>query len=277
MPNPSLSFLDSRHGQVSVLDNKSSGPPILFMHGNSSCKEIFSKQFDSQIGKNYRCIAFDLPGHGMSRDADLAKDSYKVSSYAELAMELISDLGIDSIAVVGWSLGGHIGLELMGRSDRVKALLISGTPPIALVDVGAAFLASESAELTSLEEYTEAEAIKYTEATCGAAYDDFMLDAVRRTDGRSRSLMVKALISGDGINQRDEVECNSTPLAIVNGDLDPFLNPSFFNSVNFKNLWKGQVHEIPGAGHAPFYTHHLAFNLLLDQFLNENVLGNRNI
>src|ERR671930_1110475 len=54
---------------------KSTGIPILFIHGWSQNHVCWSKQYDSALKDDARIIALDLRGHGMS-DAPLQTDQY---------------------------------------------------------------------------------------------------------------------------------------------------------------------------------------------------------
>ena len=87
---------------------------MLLIHGNSACKEIFARQFESRLTQGYRLIAFDLPGHGASADAAEPQRTYNIPWwYADVALEVLQRFGVDHLAVFGWSLGGHVGIELL--------------------------------------------------------------------------------------------------------------------------------------------------------------------
>jgi pimeloyl-ACP methyl ester carboxylesterase len=48
------------------------GKPILFIHGLSGCGLVWGRQLGSELGRDFRLVAMDLRGHGMSakpRDA----------------------------------------------------------------------------------------------------------------------------------------------------------------------------------------------------------------
>ena len=54
--------VDTSHGRLDCVETRGAGTTVLFIHGNSSCKEIFARQLGSELGSRYRMIAFDLPG-----------------------------------------------------------------------------------------------------------------------------------------------------------------------------------------------------------------------
>lgn len=263
--------IETSHCKIAVEKSTGSGAPILLIHGNSSCKEVFKNQMQGAIGSTCECIAMDLPGHGNSSNAKNPELTYTMSGYADVALEVMEALGIDAFAVLGWSLGGHIGIEMMSRSDRLTGLLISGTPPISKdpADMDNAFLPSEHMAFTGQEILSQEEADLYAHATCGstARYEEFLGEAVRRTDGRARRIMMEAVMRGDGADQRQVVEHDPTPLAIVNGADEPMVNNAYLKLISYKNLWEGKVHLIPDAGHAPFWESPGEFDELLNRFI----------
>ena len=42
------------------------GPPILFIHGWSQNQLCWARQYESELAEEFRLVAFDLRGHGMS-------------------------------------------------------------------------------------------------------------------------------------------------------------------------------------------------------------------
>jgi pimeloyl-ACP methyl ester carboxylesterase len=66
------------------------------------------------------------------------------------------------------------------------------------------------------------------------------------------------------------LKSGAEPIAVIAGQDDPAINNDYIiNEVSFANLWRSQVHLIPGAGHAPHYHQSEAFNALLAAFLNK--------
>ncbi len=258
--------------KIAITESDSSGPPVLMIHGNSSCKEVFRNQLIGTIGRTYRCIAMDLPGHGNSDNARNPETVYCMEGYADTALELMGILGCDQFAMLGWSLGGHIGLEMLDRSkDRLTGLLVTGTPPIGKGEkaVGEGFKPSEHMHLAGQREFTDQEVEAYARATCGinAPFEGFLRDAVARTDGRAREMMLSRFVAGTGCNQQEVAVHAPVPLAIVNGADEPFVNNEFVSSLHYDSLWENNVHLIDGIGHAPFWEAPRSFDPYLKRFL----------
>ena len=116
------------HGSLAVEESSQGDIPVLLIHGNSSCRGVFRHQLQGRLAQNYRLIAFDLPGHGQSSNAPDPTQSYTRPGLADAAVELLEKLGVTEEIVFGWSLGGHIGIEMVPRFSGMRGLMVTGTP-----------------------------------------------------------------------------------------------------------------------------------------------------
>ena len=66
------------------------------------------------------------------------------------------------------------------------------------------------------------------------------------------------------------------PVAIMNGDDDPFLNHHYIAGLPYGNIWRGQPTDIKGGRHAPFFNQPAAFNAELEAFMRAAV-NNRDL
>ena len=82
------------------MERGGSGIPIVFLHGNGFCKEVFNFQFESNRLSQNRLLAIDLPGHGASPDFD---DPFAVYNYAGMAKHVIKTL-----STLEWSVRRHL-------------------------------------------------------------------------------------------------------------------------------------------------------------------------
>jgi pimeloyl-ACP methyl ester carboxylesterase len=101
------------HGSLAVEESGQGSIPVLLIHGNSSCRGVSRHQLQGRLAQNHRLIAFDLPGHGQSSNAPDPTQSYTHPGFADAAIELLGKLGVTEAIVFGWSLGGHIGIEMV--------------------------------------------------------------------------------------------------------------------------------------------------------------------
>jgi pimeloyl-ACP methyl ester carboxylesterase len=266
------------HGTIAWWDGgNAAGPAVLLIHGNSSSKRIFEKQFESGLADTYRLVAFDLPGHGESDDAANPEGTYYIAGFASAIMEAVDAIGIKTAAVVGWSLGGHIALEMLARWPGATSAFIFGTPPIPNNPDRAlsAFLPSEHMGLTFQEGFTNDEAKVFTELNFNdpKVATDWMIAEAKRADGQFRPLMFQSAMEGRNLDEEEIAGTCEKPLAVAHGENDAYVSYDFLTSVTYRNLWRGTVQVIPGASHTPQWESPDAFNALLSDFLAEAAAG----
>lgn len=266
--------IETRHGRISIKETDGKGHAILLIHGNSSCKEVFRWQLESELGRQYRMIAMDLQGHGESENASDPERSYTIPAYAETAVEVLRAREAGNAVVLGWSLGGHIGIEMIRLLPEMCALAFSGTPPAGPgeEELAVAFTPQPHMSLTSKEVFNEEEAKTYAKHIYGddLSPDSVLSKTVKRTDGIARTIMVKNFSSvGGGYPQRQAVETWSHPIAVIQGSDEPFFKNSYLEGIKWGNLWEGHVHIVEGGGHAPFWARPDAYNEILARFLKD--------
>ena len=266
---------DAGYGEICVVDNEAAGPAILFIHGNSGCKEVFHHQFNSSLAQKYRMITFDLPGHGASDDAAVPNDVYRMATMTPIIRKLLEALDARGAVLVGWSLGGHLAIELAGAYPEHKGMVISGTPPFGpgRGEIALAFNATEEMALTDKDEFDAADAALYAGAILGseAAKEKIFTDAVVRTDGAMRTVSIGDWAMNDdaGLYQKTVVAEWAHPIAVIQGESEPFVNTDWMKKVTWGNLWRGKYHIVKGAGHAPFLEASEDYNKLLERYLKE--------
>ncbi len=256
------------HGVIAVEENSAHGPKVLFLHGNSTCRAVFRKQFMDDILGSYHLIALDLPGHGESGDAVDPKRTYSRPGLADACLEVMAAMGIRSAVIVGWSLGGHIAIEMLSRSAGIDGIMVTGTPPVG-DNITEGFRRRPLGGLAGEAELTSEEAVEFAHAIMGPHLEPFIPNTIRRTDKHFRPLLVSGAMKGQGANQRDVLSATSVPTAIVNGALDDIVNLDYVKSVPYGNLWNDTCIRIPRASHAPFWEVPASFNALLRNFLDD--------
>src|SRR5256886_10339338 len=81
------------------------GPPILFIHGWSQNHLCWARQYESALAGEFRLVAYDLRGHGMS-EAPLEPGYYTDGKlWAEDVAAIIEELDLGRLVLVGWSYG----------------------------------------------------------------------------------------------------------------------------------------------------------------------------
>ena len=169
----------------------------------------------------------------------------------------------------GWSLGGHIGIEMVPCFPGMRGLMVTGAPPVGPNNMAQGFNSSPNRGAAGKQDLSEADIEAFLQAIFGKSAEPFLHDAVARADGRFRKRLFEAARAGEGIDQRLIVETSPIPLAVVNGGADRILNLDYFDTVAYANLWEGSCHRLAGLGHAPFWEAPSNFDPVLERFLRD--------
>jgi len=103
---------------------KADGSPILFIHGWSQNHLCWAKQYESALADEFRLVAYDLRGHGMS-EAPLEPEHYTEGRrWADDVAAIIDELGLDRPVLVGWSYGAFVICDYIRAygQERVAAI-----------------------------------------------------------------------------------------------------------------------------------------------------------
>ena len=86
-----------------------SGPAILFIHGYAQAALSWDRQTrDPALARDFRMVALDLRGHGMS-DKPVGNEHYRTSKFwADDIQATITQLSLAKPTLVGWSYGGRV-------------------------------------------------------------------------------------------------------------------------------------------------------------------------
>lgn len=259
--------ISTSHGRIVAKDNERDAPILVLIHGNSSCRRVFDRQSESELGRTYRLITFDLPGHGKSDDAIQPERTYTRPGLADAVVEMLAELDVSEAALLGWSLGGHIAIEMLGKFGGVQGLILTGTPPVRSGGMAEGFRRPPHSGLAARQDLSSADIDLFAQMMFGEPVEPFLREAIGRADGRCRRLLFEAARAGAGVDQRKAVESSSIPIAVINGSSDPLLNLDYISSVEYANLWERKCHRLDGAGHAPFWHAADEYNAMLGRFL----------
>lgn len=97
---------------------------ILFLHGLGGTAADFREIMRSPLLNGYNMVAPDLLGFGNSERPK--NFDYTLEHHAECVVELLDELGHDSVVLVGHSMGGSIAIRVASlRADRVAGLIVA--------------------------------------------------------------------------------------------------------------------------------------------------------
>ena len=248
------------------------GRPILFIHGWSQTALCWEKQFASELAEEFRVVAFDLRGHGMSA-APFEQSAYTDSQlWADDVNAVITSLGLARPVLVGWSYGGFI------MTDYVR---VYGEQAIAGVNFVCAAVRLSEAALGSLigpgfyEVFPRTTSRDLSESIDGIRefVDRCFAVKLSRQD-YERALCsnmtvrpdVRASLAAREINADDVLGALTVPVLVTHGRKDITVLPAMAEHIR-ATCPVAKVSWYDDAAHGPFIETPQRFNLELAAFV----------
>ena len=103
-------------------EGNAAGPPVVLVHGFAASLHAW-EPWRARLGKDYRVISLDLPGHGLTR----APSGYIASTDGNVAVvdELTHRLGAARFVLAGNSMGGGVAWNYaLQHPDRLRGLIL---------------------------------------------------------------------------------------------------------------------------------------------------------
>ncbi len=110
-------------GEVFVRDSGGmpAAPAVLLLHGFTVSADLNFFAAYASLAESYRVIALDLRGHGRGMRS---AEPFTLEDCADDAAALLGQLGAGRVIVVGYSMGGPVGLLLARRHPGTVAALV---------------------------------------------------------------------------------------------------------------------------------------------------------
>ena len=243
-------------------------PPLLFIHGWSQCHLSWVRQCVSALADEFRIIAFDLRGHGMS-EAPTAEERYtNGDEWADDVAAILNELSLVRPVIVGSSYGGCIIADYVRKhGDRklaginfVAAAVILGKTPL----IGPAFfehargacsddLPTNIAAMRSFIPVCFGPSISAEDFETVLAYNMVVRPTVRR-------YLLKRSVDFTEILERVSV-----PVLVSHGRADTLVLPAMSDHI-LNHCKTAIVSWYDGVHHAPFFEEPARFNGELAEF-----------
>ena len=110
-------------GTFYLFNKKEQSSPIVYIHGVGLTHEIWQPQLD--FFKDYSTLSYDILGHGKSK---LEKEQIDFNDFSDQLINLIDELKINKIHLVGFSIGSLIARNFSTKfNNRLKSLILLGS------------------------------------------------------------------------------------------------------------------------------------------------------
>jgi non-heme chloroperoxidase len=249
---------------------KAAGPSILLIHGWSQNHLCWSKQYDSALADEFRLVAYDLRGHGMS-EAPLEPEHYVDDQlWADDVAAIIDQLQLDRPVLVGWSYGAFVICDYARAygQDRIAAIeFVEGAvklgPAAFGTLLGPGFL-DHFAAATADDLPTNIRAMRSFVKVCAArplSADDFetALCWNMAVPARVRASLGARLIDDDDVLRTLEV-----PLLVTQGREDTVVLPAMAEHI-LATCRTAEASWYDGVGHLPHLEEPERFNRELSE------------
>jgi len=122
--NPLDTFIHTRRGRIHLVA-EGAGEPLILLHSNGCSLHEYVGSMPL-LAQRFRCIAWDMPGHG---DSDPAPGHLSVADYADAVLALMDALALERAHVCGASIGGLVCIALGARApQRLLSTVIVEAP-----------------------------------------------------------------------------------------------------------------------------------------------------
>lgn len=120
-------FIIANNTPVRYADAGKGTQAVLLLHGYLESIEVW-ETFAGALGKHYRVLRMDLPGHGFSDWG--GREVITMEYMADTAAAVLESAGVEKCTVVGHSMGGYVALALAANHpERVEGLVLFHSSP----------------------------------------------------------------------------------------------------------------------------------------------------
>ncbi|MFB8114904.1 alpha/beta fold hydrolase [Streptomyces sp. NPDC055962] len=251
----------------------SDGTPVVLVHGHPFDHTLWAPQAAALTAAGYRVVTPDLRGYGGS---EVVPGTCLLSDFADDIAALLDTVGLEDVVIGGVSMGGQIAMEfLRTRPERVRALVLSDTSPVAETEEGKAARAALADRLL-------AEGMGgYADEVIGRMIAPYNVTALPDVAGHVLAMMRGTAPEGAAAalrgrarrpDYRDTLASATVPVLLVVGaddDYTPVGDAETMRSL----VPSADLVVIERAGHLPCVEQPAAFNEALLRFLGSRVSG----
>lgn len=265
-----MSYLETRDETGLYFEDYGSGHPIVFVHGWPLSGAMWEYQIVPLTRAGFRCIIYDRRGFGRSDKPD---GSYDYTTLGGDLAELIDELDLTDVTLVGFSMGGGEVIEYLARHNgqgRVtRAMLISsivpgllqtlenpeGVPMDALDDMREGLENDRPAFLTDFAKtffgagtFSQPVSDAMLSATCQCAMEASPIPTLR---------CIRTFSETSFVSELPEIQ---VPVRVIHGDVDQTVPIAATGKRAAEMIPNADLKIYEGAPHGLFYTHRTDLN-----------------
>lgn len=242
------------HGDRVAYRDEGSGEVILLIHGMGGSSKTWSGVIPL-LAEKYRVIAPDLLGHGQS---DKPRGDYSVGAFAVLLRDLLDELGVTRVTVVGHSLGGGVAMQFAHQHRQYCERMVLISSGGFGGDVGRVLrllsLPGSEIVLPMLASRPAVAAGNAVRALAGSSHRFAARPALANPDNRKaflRTLRSVVDFRGQAVSAINRMCCSDDlPALIISGDQDRVIPVEHARAAH-ATMPNSRLHVLAGVQHHP--------------------------
>ncbi len=194
------------------------GESIVFIHGLSD-NLLYWEFLAANLKKDYQIIRMDLRGHG---GTDLGNDEISIELFTSDLNDLLTDLNIEKVNLIGFSLGGAIALDFTIKyPEKVSSLVLMSSFSKSDEYLTNNFIQLKNALKISFEEFFD---LILPKVLCPDVINENKkeLEMLKEIASETANTMayIKAIDACIEFNVEDRLSCINFPTLIMAGQYD---------------------------------------------------------
>jgi pimeloyl-ACP methyl ester carboxylesterase len=254
--------------KISFTDTNAGKDQILFLiHGNSASHRTWDLQVNAESLREYRIVAFDLPGHGMSGASGSPFHDYSVTGLASLLGTAIKQIAEDrEYFLAGFCSGSNIVAEMLADPDIKPAGIILVSTNIVGEGVSLEAVFKPNPKLTMLfkDECSRNEICEFWQSE-GVLDDErlqTLIDDHQSVDTKFRSTLSETVIHKQYSDEIALIKKRNVPVLVLFGERDTLVNTNYLD--DYESCWS--IKKMQNAGHLLHIEAATEINLLIAEF-----------
>jgi pimeloyl-ACP methyl ester carboxylesterase len=245
------------------------GRPIVFIHGVSQSWLAWTRQMSSELADNYRLVAMDMRGHGLSAKP---REGYADSRlWADDVQAAIQALNLDHPILCGWSYGPLVILDYLrhyGEDGICGVNFVGGVTKLGSDDAASVLTADFLSLVPGFFSVDVEESVRSLDSLLRLCFAQNLSTEDRyRMLGYSVSVppYVRQALFSRSFDNDDLLPRLRKPVLITHGTDDAVVKPAVIDQ-QMVRITSAKIRMMANAGHACFWNDAAAYNRCLQEF-----------